>query len=268
MSIEAEKSAVAAGEPAADVKAGGPRSRLDPEEEATTVWGKADLFEGSEEAEEEEEPLFRESFAAPEVAAPEVVTGPVRLLDDVPGDAEAPLPSADEANSAEPTEDDAPAVAEDDGLSTVEMTAEQVAALAAASLGADSAAVAGQVQGRAGEGPTEEAGPLVQLSGAEAEAARELAEREAAQHDPDPTRVVKANMTRLSCECRMCGRKVGTPRTRRFRGSLRSEVGFRCDICSNVFCATHVVRISGLFESLLKQGRFRCQLCQLEASKP
>lgn len=265
MSIEAEKSAAAAGEPAAGVKAAEPRLRVDPEEEATTVWGKADLFEGSEEAEEEEEPLFRESFAPPEV-----VTGPVRLLDDVPGDAEAPLPSADDAAASAPAvaEGDEPAVAEDDGLSTVQMTAEQVAALAAASLGADSAAVAGQVQGRGGDGPTEDAGPLVQLSGAEAEAARELAEREAAQHDPDPTRVVKATMTRLSCECRMCGRKVGTPRTRRFRGSLRSEVGFRCDICSNVFCAAHVVRISGLFESLLKEGRFRCQLCQLEASKP
>lgn len=70
----------------------------------------------------------------------------------------------------------------------------------------------------------------------------------------------------LSCNCRICGRKVGWPRARRFRGGRNSSHGFRCDTCGNVFCSTHVLRVSAFWESLLHHGRFRCLLCELGQS--
>jgi hypothetical protein len=105
----------------------------------------------------------------------------------------------------------------------------------------------------------------VEVSGAEGKAARELAavEQEARRYDPSATMVVDRprDLPKLSHECRMCGRKITRPIPRRLRGSTSSEHGFRCEKCHNVFCAAHVVRVSGLWESLLGKGRFRCQLC-------
>ena len=112
----------------------------------------------------------------------------------------------------------------------------------------------------------------VEVSGEEGEAARQLAE-EARLHgrelDPSLTMVVEAQrLPRLSHECRVCGRRIASPAPSRFRGPLQSERGFRCDACSNVVCAAHVVRVSGLLETLLKGGRFRCVLCSPDAHPP
>lgn len=105
----------------------------------------------------------------------------------------------------------------------------------------------------------------VEVSGAEGKAARELAavEQEARRYDPSATMVVDRpkDLPKLSHECRMCGRKITRPLPRRLRGAMSGEHGFRCEKCKNVFCAAHVVRVSSLWESLFRIGRFRCQLC-------
>ena len=111
----------------------------------------------------------------------------------------------------------------------------------------------------------------VEVSGEEGEAARKLAEIEMRRrrYDPSATLVVEApRMPKLSHECRMCGRKVSRPEPRRLRGSAHSEIGFRCEKCNNVFCAAHVVRVSGLWQSLVSGARFRCQLCVPGATDP
>lgn len=110
----------------------------------------------------------------------------------------------------------------------------------------------------------------VEVTGEEGEAAVRLAreEREARRHDPNATIVVDRprNLPKLSHECRMCGRRVSRPAPRRLRGPAHGEHGFRCEQCKNVFCAAHVVRVSGLWESLVSGGRFRCQLCLPQAT--
>lgn len=110
----------------------------------------------------------------------------------------------------------------------------------------------------------------VQVTGEEGEAAVRLAqeEREARRYDPNATIVVDRprNLPKLSHECRMCGRRVSRPEPRRLRGPAHGEHGFRCEQCKNVFCAAHVVRVSGLWESLVSGGRFRCQLCLPQAT--
>jgi hypothetical protein len=83
--------------------------------------------------------------------------------------------------------------------------------------------------------------------------ARRVAER-------PPSRELGHFRVRADCDCRTCNRKVTWPRKRRFRGFPGGRQGFRCDTCGNVYCGTHVVRVSSFFESLL-HGRFRCQLC-------
>ena len=110
----------------------------------------------------------------------------------------------------------------------------------------------------------------VQVTGEEGQAAVRLAreEREARRYDPNATIVVDRpkNLPKLSHECRMCGRRVSRPQPRRLRGPAHGEHGFRCELCKNVFCAAHVVRVSGLWESLVSGGRFRCQLCLPQAT--
>lgn len=112
----------------------------------------------------------------------------------------------------------------------------------------------------------------VEVCGEEGEAARRLAEeerRQRAHYDPSATQVVEApSLPKLVRECRMCGRKITKPSAWRLRGPIHGEKGFRCEKCSNIFCAGHVVRVSGLWESLLKGARFRCQLCLPETKKP
>jgi hypothetical protein len=109
----------------------------------------------------------------------------------------------------------------------------------------------------------------VEVIGEEGRAARQLArlERESRETDPARTMVVdRPKLPKLSHECRMCGRRVTRPTPRRLRGSPLNEHGFRCEKCNNVFCAAHVVRVSGFFESVFKKGRFRCQLCLPQAT--
>ena len=69
---------------------------------------------------------------------------------------------------------------------------------------------------------------------------------------------------KASHECRICGRKVTAPRKHRLRGPINGGKGFQCERCENDFCAGHVVRVSGLWESLIFGGRFSCLLCQDE----
>ena len=105
----------------------------------------------------------------------------------------------------------------------------------------------------------------VEVSGEVGVAARKLAEEERQRglNDPSLTMVVDAprDTPRLAYECRICGRKVTTPKPTRLRHSPHGDRGFRCEKCSNVFCGTHVVRVSGLLETLFRRGRFRCVLC-------
>jgi hypothetical protein len=101
----------------------------------------------------------------------------------------------------------------------------------------------------------------VEVSGEEGEAARRIA-LEQRRLGVDATQVLdKPLLPQLNRECRMCGKKVESPRPIRFRGPAISDRGFRCEKCNNVFCAAHVVRVSGLIESFFSTGRFRCQLC-------
>ncbi|MBK8482110.1 MAG: hypothetical protein IPL40_13235 [Proteobacteria bacterium] len=78
-----------------------------------------------------------------------------------------------------------------------------------------------------------------------------------------PARSPLSFRVETTCDCRLCGRKVTWPRKRRFRGPVWSRRGFRCDRCGNVYCAHHVVRVSGWAESVIHHGRFRCQLCAI-----
>jgi hypothetical protein len=112
----------------------------------------------------------------------------------------------------------------------------------------------------------------VEVSGEEGEAARQLAEEarlRGREIDPSLTMVVEAQrLPRLSHECRVCGRRIASPTPIRFRGSIQSERGFRCEACSNVVCAAHAVRVSGFFATLFLGGRFRCVLCSPDALPP
>lgn len=105
----------------------------------------------------------------------------------------------------------------------------------------------------------------VEVRGREADAAVELAEamRQERETDPNRTLVVDRppNAPKLRGECRMCGRRITRPEKRRLRGPASSPHGFRCEKCHNLFCAAHVVRVSGLIPSILFGARFRCQLC-------
>lgn len=106
----------------------------------------------------------------------------------------------------------------------------------------------------------------VEVSGVEGSAAdaliREQSKRD--RDDTDRTELVEEPRDEFKPlrDCRMCGRKVSAPRAWRIRGPLESMRGFRCEKCQNVYCAAHIVRISGLVESLLRGARFRCHLCQ------
>ena len=102
----------------------------------------------------------------------------------------------------------------------------------------------------------------VEVSGEEGAAARRIALEQRQQGLEDATQVLdKPLLPQLNRECRMCGKKTETPRPVRFRGPAESDRGFRCERCNNIFCAAHVVRVSGLIESIFSSGRFRCQLC-------
>ncbi len=237
--------------------------RTDIEDEATTVWGKADLFDGVE-TEEEDDDLFGESGDSGNrdmASHDDPVTGPGRR--------HGALFSSPRPHAAEPPPEDHAA--------TVEMTAARAAQLVA-SAEAEARAQAQQVEadddtlpppsgefsaprGLADRAVTSE--PLVEVSGEERLAAQAEAEARALELEADPTRVVKPTPA-LSHECRMCGKKIMAPAPRRFRGGKSSVRGFRCDRCGNTFCAAHVVRINGFFSSLFGQGVFRCQLCDLD----
>jgi hypothetical protein len=113
----------------------------------------------------------------------------------------------------------------------------------------------------------------VELAGEVGEAARRLAEEERARAraaDSSLTMVVEARRgtPRLSHECRVCGRRITAPAAARFRGPPHGDRGFRCDACSNAVCAAHVERVSGLIETVLLGGRFRCVLCSPDAHPP
>ncbi len=101
----------------------------------------------------------------------------------------------------------------------------------------------------------------VELSGEEAEAAFHLTAAARAEEEPSvPTAEVDpGELRRINLECRMCGSKVALPAPRRF-GQPAGE-GYRCHRCQNVFCAAHVVRVSGFFATLFTGARFSCQLC-------
>ncbi|MFH1132837.1 MAG: hypothetical protein V1754_16000 [Pseudomonadota bacterium] len=62
-------------------------------------------------------------------------------------------------------------------------------------------------------------------------------------------------------QCRTCGKSVTAPTKTRWFRSVRSERGFQCEKCGNVFCLLHVVRVSTRIESLFFGTRFVCQLC-------
>ena len=90
-----------------------------------------------------------------------------------------------------------------------------------------------------------------------------------ARSDPHATMLVEPARVRFRRlarhECRICGRKVTEPRkSRRFRGAASGRGGFQCERCENTFCAAHVVRTSGFWQSLLFGARFSCLLCQEE----
>ena len=109
----------------------------------------------------------------------------------------------------------------------------------------------------------------VEVTGEEGQAARILREEMArrAEDDTESTVIVETpNYVRpVPHECRICGHKIAKPRKRRFRGPINSVNGFHCEECHNVFCATHVERVSGLLESVFRGARFRCLLCVEEA---
>ncbi len=111
----------------------------------------------------------------------------------------------------------------------------------------------------------------VEIAGEEGEAARRLAAeaRLKALEDTESTIIVETPgyVKPVPHECRICGSKVTKPRRRRLRGPVHSVNGFRCEECYNVFCAVHVERVSGLWESLTKGARFRCLLCMDEAKR-
>jgi hypothetical protein len=112
----------------------------------------------------------------------------------------------------------------------------------------------------------------VEVYGEEAEAARQLDQERCTREDSDPEATLQvqrpAKLPRLNRECRICGRKIEAPRPRRFRGPPHGTGGFLCEKCGNVFCAGHVVRVSGLLATLLSGGRFCCVLCMEEATPP
>ena len=142
----------------------------------------------------------------------------------------------------------------------------------AASFGAKQSSAA---QNEAFARAEEEAGRLldssVQVSGEEGEAARRLAAEAALRAGDDTESTVIVETPRyvkpVPHECRICGHKITKPRQRRFRGPVHSVNGFRCEECYNVFCAAHVERVSGLWESVFKGARFRCLLCMEDAKR-
>lgn len=247
--------------------------RKDLEDEATTVWGKADLFEGVE-TEEEDDDLFGESGDSGNergvLARHEPVTGPVRLDDDFLLRDDRRPPDAEE-------QQEQPAESEEEAAATVEMTADQAAQLVAEASAEAEARERGEPEAdlpppsgefSAPHLPADHAvlsEPLVEVSGDEGIAAEAEAEARARELEADPTRVVKPSPA-LSHDCRMCGKKTMAPKPRRFRGSKSGAQGFRCDRCGNTFCAAHVVRVSSLLSSLFGHGVFRCQLCNLDDS--
>ena len=111
----------------------------------------------------------------------------------------------------------------------------------------------------------------VEVTGAEGEAARRLALEEATRDDPEDEATIIVDTPKyvkpVPHECRICGHKITKPRVRRFRGPVHSVSGFRCESCHNVFCAAHVERVSGLFESVFRGARFRCLLCMEDAKR-
>jgi hypothetical protein len=72
----------------------------------------------------------------------------------------------------------------------------------------------------------------------------------------------------LDRECRVCGRKICSPVSVHFRGSVQNPRGFDCEACKSIVCADHAMRVSGFFESLFKQARFRCVLCASAQANP
>ena len=111
----------------------------------------------------------------------------------------------------------------------------------------------------------------VEVHGEEGEAARRLAAKAAleAMEDTESTIIVETPgyVKPVPHECRICGHKITKPRNRRFRGPVHSVNGFRCEECYNVFCAAHVERVSGLWESVFRGARFRCLLCMEETKR-
>ena len=69
-------------------------------------------------------------------------------------------------------------------------------------------------------------------------------------------------------QCRMCGRLILSPRRVSLRGPAVGQLGFRCELCGNLFCARHIARVSGLLESLLFGARFRCRPCVPVRKRP
>jgi hypothetical protein len=119
------------------------------------------------------------------------------------------------------------------------------------------------VQGAAGEESPLHLADTVEVSGPEAAAAAALA-RSSPEWAVDSNQTMVVKLSEKECldhECRVCGRKVTAPRRVRFRGPAGGTRGLRCEACSNVVCAAHATRVSGVLETVLRGGRFRCVLC-------
>jgi len=211
-----------------------PQRAEEPEDEATTLWAKSDLF-SADDIEPPEEELFAEKALVNhghDVRLPGLDTTPV-------APPEPPVVPPEPVASHESPPREPPSVPETVRMSPEEAKAAMRSARAAAK---DYRASAAPDVGRPPKN-----GDNVPVAGPS------LAKCRSDEISPE--------RAQLTCTCRICSRSVLTPRQRRLRGAINSENGFRCDVCHNVFCAAHVVRVSGLVESLLRMGRFRCVLC-------
>ena len=253
--------------PGAGRRSGDARPGRDqPEDEATTLWARQDLFTSADIEIEDEDELFdgprnpadgpprsvasppSRGRARPSAVIGVVQTGPISLAE---------LARIEEGDTAPDTvmmsADEAAAARNAADLGYQLAGGRDAASARAAALETQiaerSAAIPGQSSPGSGSSSLG-AGPRNRVVAGRGERAGNSEDGQAAGPG-----------------CRMCGKEVLAPTPRRLRGPADSSAGFVCDTCENVFCAAHTLRVSGLFESLFKTGRFRCQLCQLEASR-
>lgn len=172
--------------------------------------------------------------------------------------------------SSEPEEQDTeqtPVMVDGMDGQTINMSPDERAASIAAAGGAGSEVAFRKAQAEA----SRLLSASVEINGEEGQAARRLAAeaRLRAMDDTESTIIVETPgyVKPVPHECRICGHKITKPQRRRLRGPVHSVNGFRCEECYNVFCAVHVERVSGLWESLTRGARFRCLLCMEDAKR-